>query len=220
MGKNTESVVYEKLKNAIIKRYIKQGSKLVEETVASQLGVSRTPVRGAIKRLVYEGFADYTLNKGAFVKRPLITDIEQTFDVRVQLEKMAARLAAQYITELQLEELNQYLEKEKGIFGSKDLEQYFTINDAIHLKIVEASKNHVLLHYVKELLERTKIYLILLDPFSKMTLDFSVVGHQHVVQALKKKDPALSEQMMENHFQNALDGIDTKDLLPDDYLDL
>ena len=78
----------------------------------------------------------------------------------------------------------------------------------------------MLIDYVKELLERTKIYLILLDPFSKMTLDFSAVGHQHVVQALKKKDPALSEQMMESHFQNALDGIDTKELLPDDYLDL
>ncbi len=49
----------------ILKRYIKQGGKLVETALAAQLEVSRTPVRGAIKRLVYEGFATYIPNKGA-----------------------------------------------------------------------------------------------------------------------------------------------------------
>jgi len=67
---NSENSVYQKLKTAIRKRYIKQGSQLVEVTLAQKLGVSRTPVRSAIKKLEAEGLVNSIPNRGAFVITP------------------------------------------------------------------------------------------------------------------------------------------------------
>src|SRR5210317_772772 len=109
MEKSNEEFVYQKLKNAIIKRYVKQGTKLVETALAKQLKVSRTPVRGAIRRLAHEGFATYETNKGACVIEPTREEIQGAFFVRTQLEKAAARLAAESITPAQLKQLQAYL---------------------------------------------------------------------------------------------------------------
>jgi len=87
---NTEDYVYGKLKNAIFKRYIRPDTRLVESKIAEQLGVSRTPVRGAIKRLAHDGFVKLSNNKGASIVKPTTKEIYDTFAVRAQLEKMAA----------------------------------------------------------------------------------------------------------------------------------
>ncbi len=114
--RNSEEEVYLKLKNAIRKRYIKQGSQLVEVALAQQLGVSRTPVRSAIKRLEAEGLVNSIPNRGAFVITPTSKEIEETYMVRIELEQMAARLTAATITPKQVRALNQLIEKEKTIF--------------------------------------------------------------------------------------------------------
>ena len=220
MEKNAEEHVYQQLKNAIIKRYIRQGSKLVETTLARQLKVSRTPVRGGIKRLVYDGLATYVPNKGACVIEPTISEIEQAFFVRLQLEKAAAALAAANISASQLEMLKAAIEKEAKIFEARDLEQYYVINDAIHMAIARASGNQVLSHYINELLGRTKIYLILFDPFDTMPFNPSIHEHRQVLQALEKKNPDLAEAAMEAHLKSALEGMDVHPVIPEDYLTL
>lgn len=219
MERSNEEFVYQKLKNAIIKRYIKQGTKLVETTLAKQLKVSRTPVRGAIRRLTYEGFATYAPNKGACVIEPTIEEIQGAFFVRIQLEKAAARLAAEKMTAKQLDRLQAYLKEEAEIFKNRDLDEYYRINDAIHMSIAQASGNAVLTRYVEELLNRTKIYLILYDPFFSMPIYPKIHEHQQVVDALKTKDPAEAEKEMEIHLNSAFDGLDIQ-VLPEDYIAL
>ena len=106
---NSEDSVYRKLKTAIRKRYIRQGSQLVEIALAQQLGVSRTPVRSAIKRLEAEGLVNSIPNRGAFVITPTQKEIEETFLVRAQLEIMATRLTTANITKKQIQELRNLL---------------------------------------------------------------------------------------------------------------
>ena len=219
MEKSNEEFVYQKLKNAIIKRYIKQGTKLVETALAKQLNVSRTPVRGAIRRLVYEGFATYETNKGACVTEPTIEEIQGTFFVRTQLEKAAARLAAENITPAQMNRLCNYLDEERDIFEKRDLDEYYRINDAIHLTIAQASGNPVLARYIEELLNRTKIYLILYDPFFSMPIYPSIHEHQQVVDALNTRDADGVEKEMEIHLSSAFDGLEIQKL-PEDYIAL
>ncbi|MDJ0782762.1 MAG: GntR family transcriptional regulator [Desulfosarcinaceae bacterium] len=219
MDKSNEAFVYQKLKNAIIKRYIKQGTKLVETALATQLKVSRTPVRGAIRRLVYEGFATYETNKGACVIEPTLEEIQGTFFVRTQLEKAAARLAAKQITEMQLKRLRACLDEERAIFTKRDLEAYYRVNDAIHLTIAEASGNTVLSRYIEELLNRTKIYLILYDPFFSMPIYPSIHEHQQVVDAIETGDPTAAEREMETHLTSAFEGMEIQ-VLPEDYISL
>jgi DNA-binding GntR family transcriptional regulator len=219
METSNEEFVYQKLKNAIIKRYIKQGTKLVETALAKQLNVSRTPVRGAIRRLAYEGFATYAPNKGACVIEPTIEEIKGTFFVRIQLEKAAARLAAEHISPARQDQLDSYLAEEVQAFKSRDMDAYYRVNDAIHLTIAQASGNPVLTRYIEELLNRTKIYLILYDPFFSMPIYPTIHEHQQVVDSLKTRDPATAEKEMEVHLNSAFKGLGIQ-VLPEDYIAL
>lgn len=218
--KNSDDSVYQKLKSAIRKRYIKQGSQLVEITLAQQLGVSRTPVRSAIKRLEAEGLVDSVPNRGAFVITPTLQEIEETFQVRSELEQMAAGLTAAVITPKQVVTLNEIIKKETKVFDQTDLEEFYVVNDELHLSIAKLSQNKVLHSYIKELLDRTRIFLILFDPFSKLEYSPSVVAHQEIVDALAAHDVERAREAMKTHIQSSVDGLETKELMPKDYLSL
>jgi len=218
--KNSEEEVYAKIKNAIRKRYIKQGSQLVEITLAQQLGVSRTPVRSAIKRLESEGVVKSIPNRGAFVITPTSQEIEETYQVRMEMEQMAARLTAAAITPDQVKELLDLVEREKTIFDWTNLDEYDVLNASLHLKIAEFSGNNVLYHYVKELLDRTRIYLILFDPFFKLEYSPSVDAHLAIVEALSRHDVELSSSLVREHLQSSVDGLEKAEVMPEDYLSL
>ena len=218
--KNSEEEVYVKLKNAIRKRYIRQGSQLVEVTIAQQLGVSRTPVRSAIKRLEAEGLVNSIPNRGAFVITPTSREIEETYKVRIELECMAARLTAASITPEQAKELNDLVKEEGRSFDRTNLDTYDVVNANLHLKIAEFSGNTVLFHYVKELLDRTRIYLILFDPFFKLEYSPTISAHQAIVDALAEHSAEKAEAAIRVHLQNSVDGLEKVDVMPADYLSL
>lgn len=218
--KNSEDSVYKKLKNAIRKRYIKQGSQLVEVALAQQLGVSRTPVRSAIKRLEVEGLVNSIPNRGAFVITPTPKEIEETFKVRIELEKMAARLTAEIITPNQIDELSSLIEIEKRIFDKSNLDEYDVVNADLHMKIAEFSGNTVLKTYIKELLDRTRIYLILFDPFFKLEYSPTVDAHQEIIDALAAHDVERAEEAVRVHLQTSVDRLETVEVMPEDYLSI
>lgn len=218
---NMEELVYEKLKNAIYKRFIRPNSQLVESAIAEQLGVSRTPVRAAIKKLVYQGFVQLHPNKGAFVIKPTIAEIKQTFEVRVQLEEMSASLAAINITGVELEYLKNLIEEEKKIFQKRDLDNYYKFNDEFHLKIAETSGNKILIQYVGDIISKTNIYLILFDPFYQMLINPSIEEHLMIVEALQSKTSDKAKEAIKIHLNSALKGMNLEEVeenMPQDYL--
>jgi len=214
---NSEDAVYRKLKTAIRKRYIKQGSQLVEVALAQQLGVSRTPVRSAIKRLEAEGLVNSIPNRGAFVITPTQKEIEETFLVRAQLEIMATRLTSAHINAKQIEELHDLISLETRVFDESNLDDYYAANDNLHLKIAELSGNRVLYSYIKELLDRTRIFLILYDPFYK--LEYRPTSeHEAIIEALAAGDADRAANAVEMHINSSISGLDSAGQLPDDYL--
>ncbi len=216
--KRSEEAVYKKLKNAIRKRYIKQGSQLVEVALAQQLGVSRTPVRSAIKKLEAEGLVNSIPNKGAFVITPTPREIEETYIVRMELEQMAARITAEIITEEQVAELRQQVEIEKAIFDRTNLDEFDVVNANLHLKIAEFTNNKVLYQYVKALLDRTRIYMILFDPFMKLEYSPSVEAHEAIIDALAEHSSAKAAEAVKLHLQSSVEGLEHVEVMPDDYL--
>lgn len=216
---NSENSVYSKLKTAIRKKYIKQGSQLVEVTLAQKLGVSRTPVRSAIKRLEAEGLVNSIPNRGAFVVTPTQNEIEETFLVRAQLECMAVELASTYCSDEQLQELEDLIAEEQKILDSLNPDEYYLLNDNLHLKIAEYSGNSVLNHYVKELLDKTRIYLILYDPFYK--LEYSPTQeHLEILKALQQRDPIAACKAVKKHIRSSIGGLHSAGQLPEDYLSI
>ena len=217
---NSEDAVYQKIKNAIRKRYIMQGSQLVEGSLAQKLGVSRTPVRSAIKRLEAEGLVNSIPNRGAFVITPSLKEIEETFVVRGHLEQMAGRLAAEKIQSRQITELNELIDREAKVFDKHNFDEYYIVNDTFHLKIAEFSENSVLASYVRELLDRTRIYLILIDSFDKLSISPSLEDHRAIVTALSQHDPEATADAISKHIRSSVNDLETADLMPDDYLSI
>jgi len=216
---NSEDAVYLKLKTAIRKRYIKQGSQLVEIALAQKLGVSRTPVRSAIKRLEAEGLVNSIPNRGAFVITPTQKEIKETFLVRAQLEVMATRLTASNIGSAQIANLQELLQNEELVFDKSNPDDYYDVNDNLHLKIAEFSGNAVLYTYIKELLDRTRIYLILYDPFYKFEYN-PTTEHQAIVNAISAHDGDKASIALKNHINSSINGLESAGNMPDDYLSI
>jgi DNA-binding GntR family transcriptional regulator len=216
---NSENSVYQKLKTAIRKRYIKQGSQLVEVTLAQKLGVSRTPVRSAIKKLEAEGLVNSIPNRGAFVITPTKQEIEETFLVRAELECMAAKLATQHCNQAALAELHQFVDFEATVFDKSDLDTYYAANESFHIRIAEMSGNTVLSTYIQKLLDKTRIYLILYDPFFK--IEYSpTTEHLDIIDAIASGDQAKACAAVKAHINSSINGLQAVGELPEDYISL
>lgn len=215
-----EDQAYNKIKIAISKGYIKKGNKLTETALAKSLDMSRATVKGAIKRLVFEGLAEHIPNKGVSVVSPTLEEINQTFQVRAQLEQMAITQAIPNMTHQDYEALRELVEKEEALFQARELAGYYEINDAFHLKIVEKSGNQVLVHYVRDLLQKTTIYLILFDPFYQLVdmKNDSPVEHRELLKFMEDNNVLEAGETMRHHLASTVSGIDLERLYPSDYL--
>ncbi len=220
MAGSLEELAYNKIKIAISKGYIKKGSKLKEVALSKSLNMSRATVKGAVKRLVYEGLAEHTPNKGASVVNPSLEEIKESFQVRAQLETMAISLAIEKLGPDDFKELDELIQKERKGFKAEDRDQEYEINADFHMKIAQKSGNRVLVHYIKELILKTTIYLILFDPFYQR-LDMNNASpneHQIILGLLGKKNGDKAANAMVTHLENTMNNIDANQLLPHDYL--
>ena len=103
--KPLRDVVFETLRDAIIKQVLKPGERLMEIQLADEMGVSRTPVREAIRKLELEGLVVMVPRKGAYVAGVSMKDIHEVYEVRAALEMLAVSLAAERITDEELDAL-------------------------------------------------------------------------------------------------------------------
>ena len=98
-------VAYEALRDAIVKRQLLPGDRLMETELANEMGISRTPVREAMRRLETDGYVVIQPRKGSYVADISIKDIEDVFEIRTVLEMLAARNAAERATDDEIGEL-------------------------------------------------------------------------------------------------------------------
>jgi len=229
MSENAEQVAYSRIKTAIYKQYIRQGNRLAEASLSKQLNLSRTPVRHALRRLHYEGLVEFSPNGRAQVICPTENKIRQTYTVRAQLEKMAASLAAQKATKKDVAELELLVLEERPIYQEfiasglrKGLSKYHELNETLHLQIAKLSGNEVLYEQIEGLLQKCRIYLILFDTYDQMDFNPSPMAspleHEEIISCLSKGDSRGAEDAMLKHLNSTLDGMDFKNVLPDDHI--
>ncbi|MFD7325903.1 GntR family transcriptional regulator [Streptomyces sp. NPDC059875] len=136
--------VCEGLRDRIITGRLKPGDRLVERDVAEEFGVSRVPVREAIRILMGEGFLQALSPRRIVVKQLSRQDVENLFDMREALEVLAVRRAAERRTDAQLDELRELLEEARTATLSGRAERISRANTAFHHHIVELSRNDLL----------------------------------------------------------------------------
>lgn len=138
-------IVYEELKRQILVGEIAPGTRMMEVELADVMGVSRTPVREAIRKLEKEGLVTIEPRKGAYASNVSIKDMVDVLEVRQGLEGMAAAIASGKITETQKTELLQVVEKYKTAVASANIDEIIKYDEEFHSMIISISGNKTLM---------------------------------------------------------------------------
>jgi DNA-binding GntR family transcriptional regulator len=133
-----------RLRDYIVEGNIPDGGRVPERQLCGMLGISRTPLREALKVLASEGLVELLPNRGARVRQLSERDLAELFDVMGGFEALAGRLACENITDAEIAEIERLHYEMYGFYLHRDMHGYFRVNQLIHHKIVEASRNAVL----------------------------------------------------------------------------
>jgi len=146
-------IVYEELRNLILTGKIKPGTRMMEIELAEDMGVSRTPIREAIRKLEKEGLVVIEPRKGAYASEVSVKDMEDILEVRANLEGLAAYYAAERMTDSEKKILDETRDKFKKAVEEGDMAEMISNDTKFHHLIVESSRNSHLIHMVEQLQE-------------------------------------------------------------------
>jgi len=200
--KPLREAVFEAVRDAIISGKFKPGERLMEVRLAEEMGVSRTPVREAIRKLELEGFVKMMPHKGAYVAKISVKDVIDVFEVRAVLEALAARLAAKRITKDELNQLKRAVLSIADAADGHDIEETIKVDTGFHDIIYKASRNDKLIQFIthlKEQMKRFRATSLALPGRTKMALE----EHENIVQALCERNEDLAADLSRKHIQNA-----------------
>ncbi len=200
--KPLRELVFENIREAIIDGHLKPGERLMEIQLAEELGVSRTPVREAIRKLELEGFVVMIPRKGAYVTDISIKDIADVFELRWALEALAAELAAERATEEEIEQMERHLLELAKVVEEQDVKKIVEIDTKFHETIYTASRNKRLgqiLSLLGELIQRYRTLTLSKSERIKVTME----EHRAIVEALAARDPQRAGRLAQEHIESA-----------------
>ena len=192
---------YQGLRTLIVNGSFPAGAHLREETLASRLGVSRTPVREAVRRLAAEGWVRLVPNQGAYVCTWSRHDVEEIFALRAMLEGFAAEAAARHASEADIKELHRLSTAAKSLLPCKspaDVEQIAELNDHFHKLILTAAGQQRTAAIATHLVE-LPIALRNFHQFTTTEMERSISQHLALVDAIAARDPAWAGTVMRAH---------------------
>jgi DNA-binding GntR family transcriptional regulator len=192
-----ESVV-ERLRNMIVEGDLAVGERLHDANLAATLQVSRTPIREAIKLLATEGLVDLLPGRGARVSDFSIDDIKQLFEAIAGIERNACELAAERMTNRDLEKVQRLHERMARHHAAGERPPYFKLNHEIHLAIVAASNNAILQAIHASLMTRARRarYAAL---SSQVRWIEAMAEHERLMAALADHDARRAGEIMHQH---------------------
>ena len=198
--------VADKLREQIFSKKLLPGSWLDEQSLADQFGISRTPMREAIKVLASEGLVTIKMRRGAYVTEVFRSDLEQIFTILSLLEGQAAKEAATKASEAQLNLLDHLHHRLETAAADRDIEQFFEINVKFHELIQEIAGNRWMNGVIADLRKVLKLHRR--DSLTSTgRLQNSLLEHREILRALLKRDEAAAESAMQKHLANGLEAV-------------
>lgn len=196
-----QTQVYEYLREKIINGYIPPGQRLLEQKIAKETGISRSPIREAIRRLASSGLVDVNPHGGVRVYRATFDDFKHLYECRVSLEPTAARLAAIRMNEIQRAQLNTLMYEMNGAVEKNDIENLKILGSRFHNMILEGSGNPRLIQMMKQLYDLTHFYRKAVLNIPRRVQEGGY-EHQAIWEAIRKRDGELAEQSMRKHIES------------------
>ena len=202
-------VVFNTLRQAILRGELKPGERLMEIQLANKLGVSRTPIREAIRKLELEGLVLMIPRKGAEVAEITEKNMRDVLEVRKALEELAVQLACEKITAEEIEEMKKAAEEFRMILKNKDITEIAEADVRFHDIIYMATDNQKLIHLLNKLREQMYRYRVeyLKNPDVHEQL---IQEHEEIVYHIKRREKVEATAVTCQHIDNQVSAVTDK----------
>ena len=196
--------VYDSLKKSILHGKLRAGQRLIEETLAHQVGISRTPVREAFYKLERDDLVT-RLPKGGFAVREFTNeDVEEIFGIRIALESYAAYLSTLHITPEKISALEKKIDESQRALESGEKEKVVQCQTDFHDLLYKSCKSKKL----TEMINNFRDYFYRYRPALLSTEDgfrSSIAGHRQMLDGMRKKNPRLVERLVREHLERGME---------------
>lgn len=216
MQRNLYREVADRIGDLIEHGELAPGDRISEKQLCDRFGVSRTPLREALKVLATEGLIELMPNRGARVVRLTLKNVKDTYDLMAALEGLSGELACQYISDAEITAIRQLHNTMLEHYRNRDLLPYFKVNRQIHESILAAANNDVLQETYSNLNQRVKRVRY----SKKMTERYwsqAVKDHENMMAALENRDGALLGQILRDHLCNKIEVATLAGVINTDY---
>ena len=200
--KPLRELVCEHIREAIINGVFSPGERLMEIQMADEMGVSRTPVREAIRKLEMEGFVVMIPRRGTYVSNMSIKDINDVYEIRISLDTLAAGLAAERISDEELEELQRLLVKVGNAIEENDMAKVVEADIEFHDVLYKASRNERLRNIINNLREQITVIRGVSMRYPGRLKD-TQEEHRRLVESIAARDVEKSQEAARIHLENA-----------------
>lgn len=200
------NIVYESLKESILNGSLKPGEKLMESRIAEDLGVSRTPVREAIRKLEKEKYVKMIPRKGAYVEDLTMEDILEVLEIRIVLEGLASKLAARNISDEMKDRIRKNMKNFDNASNELDRKELISLDEKFHHIIYQSSGNKKLNEIVRELQDQFQRFR--LSYFNELSSYMKLANsHNKLYQAIIDGDEKAAEEYAKEHIEEIRDNI-------------
>lgn len=209
VGKNAQSLeesVFLALEEEILSGKLKKGESLAENSLSARLGVSRTPLRGAMHRLAEEGLIEIVPNRGAVVIGIGDEELVDIYKIRIRLEGLASSEAAKRISEDDLKRLRDSVELAEFYIAKQDAEHLKELDSEFHNIIYKASGNRLLCKTLTELHRNIKFYRKRSLGVANR-LEKSIAEHREILSAIESGDSEAADRVTSAHIEAALNNL-------------
>ena len=201
--------VFQKIREEILSGVYQDGEELREVTLGEKLGVSRTPVREALRQLELEGLVTIVPNKGAYVTSISRKDVEDIYKIRSLLEGLCARWATKNITEQQILDMEETLllsEFHLKRNGKVKTIQVSELDSKFHKVLYEASNSRILEHLLTDFHKYVKMTRQM-SVGATDRAEQSIEEHRAILDAIKAKDADLAEKLADEHVMKVMENL-------------
>ena len=193
--------VFQSIREDILSGRYEQNTELKEAAIGAELGVSRTPVREALRQLELEGLVTIIPNRGAYVNMITAKDVQDIYVIRSMLEGLCARWATQSITAEQLDSMEETLCLSEYHTSKKNYEKLYELDSLFHEQLYEAGGSRILNHILSDFHDYVKMVRKATISTSSRSVT-STEEHRAIFEAIKEKDPDKAEALAKEHVKH------------------
>lgn len=198
--------VYQSIREDILSGRYEQNTELKEAAIGAELGVSRTPVREALRQLELEGLVTIIPNRGAYVNMITAKDVQDIYVLRSMLEGLCARWATENITKEQLEDLEETLCLSEYHTGKENYEKLYELDSLFHEQLYAASNSRILKHILSDFHDYVK--MVRKATISSQTRSVkSTEEHRAIFEAVRARDADQAEALAKQHVKRTIESI-------------